>query len=841
MGEPSGWDRAPRPAGGPGGPDDMTSLAVVAKRWARSRRHGSVGPAPPSREGDREDGPPRPSGRLLGDRIRRRWLREARHGRTRVRRAAKRTLAALPAGIAAPMLRLARRIDAIGVRRAATTGVRSATKTGVRSTTTAMAPAIGPRVDDPEITIVVSSRNRAELLPIALRSVQQQDFAAFECIVVDDDSTDDAVATAQSFAAVDPRFRILHHDSAMGPSAARNAGLAAARAPYVCFLDDDDFLLAGSLRDRRQAFGDQPADVVGTFCDWINTEPAVGLEAFEPRRDPTHRPPVSFGSLGNGTPFILSSPLLRTEAIRSVGGFDEELTRAEDADLWFRLARLGFRFIDAGCLGVAYRRTPRSLVTGAPAAQLDSLLGVFERADRADPTVLGHGPLPSAEPLSVVAIGYSRRQQVLRYLALIAVDDPDRAVAEGRRGLHPAVRRAIDITAELPALRGYAAARLALSGDRLRALDGELRRVLGRLVPSVDADWEPMVDPDRWTSHVLARARPIGPRPSVGVVDPAADIDGAVILVPEARYHVDELGPIADELRGRDIPVRFMASPKTVPAALDELGRYTETVLAYAPDEIGRARAVVTLNDWGPLKQLMLTANEAGVATFAKVEGVQDFGDVESTWERNPYRTASYILAQGPNDVAALADKETFVVGSSRLERLWLAQPGAPGDHALVNVNFTFQVLTDQREPWLESVAEGTRRAGMVGLVSAHPAQRGSLIGLPLAAKAFRHEITKAGVLVSRFSTVPFEAMARGVPFVYHNPHGERFPTFTEPSGAFRVCRSVEDLAMALQEARDWRDAYRSRCAEFFERQVSMEPGHTPAARAAEVIATLSR
>ena len=129
----------------------------------------------------------------------------------------------------------------------------------------------------------------------------------------------------------------------------------------------------------------------------------------------------------------------------------------------------------------------------------------------------------------------------------------------------------------------------------------------------------------------------------------------------------------------------------------------------------------------------------------------------------------------------------------------------------------------------------------MAGLVSAHPAQRGRLIGLPSAAKPFRHEITKAAVLVSRFSTVPFEAMARGVPFVYHNPHGERFPTFTEPSGAFRVCKSVEDLALALQEALAWRGAYRSRCAEFFERQVSTEPGHTPAARAAEVIATLSR
>ena len=163
------------------------------------------------------------------------------------------------------------------------------------------------------------------------------------------------------------------------------------------------------------------------------------------------------------------------------------------------------------------------------------------------------------------------------------------------------------------------------------------------------------------------------------------------------------------------------------------------------------------------------------------------------------------------------------------------------GEHALVNLNFTFHVLTDQRDAWLDSTADALRRAGVAGLVSTHPAERGRVIGLPVADKPFRHEITKAGILISRFSTVPFEAMARGVPFVYHNPHGERFPTFTDPGGAFRVCSSEDELVTAIDEALVWRDDYRSRCKTFFAQQVSVDPDRTSAERAAEVIVKLSQ
>jgi hypothetical protein len=124
----------------------------------------------------------------------------------------------------------------------------------------------------------------------------------------------------------------------------------------------------------------------------------------------------------------------------------------------------------------------------------------------------------------------------------------------------------------------------------------------------------------------------------------------------------------------------------------------------------------------------------------------------------------------------------------------------------------------------------------MQGVVSRHPAERGDVRGMAVATQPFRFEITRAGTLISRFSTVPFEAMARGVPFVYHNPHRERVPTFTDPLDAFRITGSTSDLVQALKEATEWRDDYRSRAGAFFLRQIDVDDGRTSEARTADVI-----
>src|SRR5690349_15468262 len=99
----------------------------------------------------------------------------------------------------------------------------------------------------PRVSIVVPTRNRAADLPDALASVLVQTFADWECIVVDDGSTDGTLEVVSHAARADPRVRSVRREPGGSHAGARNAGLALARGDYVAFLDDDDRWLPGKL------------------------------------------------------------------------------------------------------------------------------------------------------------------------------------------------------------------------------------------------------------------------------------------------------------------------------------------------------------------------------------------------------------------------------------------------------------------------------------------------------------------------------------------------------------------------------------------------------------------
>jgi len=96
----------------------------------------------------------------------------------------------------------------------------------------------------PDVSVVVPTYNRAHTLGGSLASLFAQEGVDLEVIVVDDGSTD---ATAALLADIgDPRLRVIA-GAHVGIAAARNRGIAAARAPYVAFHDSDDLALPGRL------------------------------------------------------------------------------------------------------------------------------------------------------------------------------------------------------------------------------------------------------------------------------------------------------------------------------------------------------------------------------------------------------------------------------------------------------------------------------------------------------------------------------------------------------------------------------------------------------------------
>lgn len=230
--------------------------------------------------------------------------------------------------------------------------------------------------------------------------------------------------------------------------------------------------------------------------------------------------------------------------------------------------------------------------------------------------------------------------------------------------------------------------------------------------------------------------------------------------------------------------------------------------------------------------------------TFAKVEGVQDWHDLDTGRSRNAYLSADVVLCQGDNDVAALSDRRDHleVVGSDRLQRIWNDDLPHDRDPSVVaNVNFTYGVLTEHRDLWVETVIEAAERAGLPVSLSMHPSETARYPDRA-APDPLRHLLTVHSIFVSRFSTAIYEAIARGCSCIYYNPHGERVETFQDPSGAFNVARTQHELQEALGEARHMsRHQAKARGEAFFSRQVSMVPGATVAERTAEAIVARTR
>ena len=88
----------------------------------------------------------------------------------------------------------------------------------------------------PQISVVVPTRDRPDRLAVCLAALERQTVADLEIVVVDDASRDAAAVAAVVAGA--PRARLVR-GAGRGPAAARNAGVAAASAPVVCFTDDD--------------------------------------------------------------------------------------------------------------------------------------------------------------------------------------------------------------------------------------------------------------------------------------------------------------------------------------------------------------------------------------------------------------------------------------------------------------------------------------------------------------------------------------------------------------------------------------------------------------------------
>jgi glycosyltransferase involved in cell wall biosynthesis len=208
----------------------------------------------------------------------------------------------------------------------------------------------------PKLSILLPVRDAAAYLLEAIASLETQTFRDWECLVIEDGSTDASPEILKSWQQRDARVQILE-GGGQGIVHALNLALAEATAPMVARMDADDIALPTRL-EKQLAFMSAHPDVVACGTGVLMIDPAGrALCPIRPVID--HNTIVEKLSKGGATAMVHPSLMVQTAALRKLGGYREAFCHVEDYDLYLRLSEVG-QLANLDEILLYYRQHPAS-------------------------------------------------------------------------------------------------------------------------------------------------------------------------------------------------------------------------------------------------------------------------------------------------------------------------------------------------------------------------------------------------------------------------------------------------------------------------------------------------
>ncbi|HEY6644783.1 glycosyltransferase family 2 protein [Povalibacter sp.] len=202
------------------------------------------------------------------------------------------------------------------------------------------------------VTVVIPAYNVQSLIEATLDSISRQIYPAVEIIVVDDGSTDATARVVQDYGR---GVILLQQPNSGGCSGPRNTGLRHASGEFVTFFDADDLMRPEKIASQVACFQSIPA-IVASLTDYRNfTGQTPALQTHfqtcplllrELDRHGPASPVILPGAVAREILLeenfnISNSPMYRTNVLRGLGAFDEELKASEDYELIYRVAGAG--------------------------------------------------------------------------------------------------------------------------------------------------------------------------------------------------------------------------------------------------------------------------------------------------------------------------------------------------------------------------------------------------------------------------------------------------------------------------------------------------------------------
>ncbi|RDC54258.1 glycosyltransferase family 2 protein [Pedobacter chinensis] len=224
----------------------------------------------------------------------------------------------------------------------------------------------------PLVSIIIPTYNYGHFILDALRSISAQSYTNWECIIIDDGSTDDTASIVAEYITThaNQHFEYIYISNA-GSSNARNIGVEKSKGVYLQFLDADDLLQADKLAIQVKVMKSEYCALVFSKSIFFSSSNAI-------KRIYQDKYPAGFlatktlngidlvKSLITNNIFPISSALVHKALVKNAGMFDAGSNNNEDWLIWFKIALLRpiFVFDDSKATGTEIRIHPHSMMGG---------------------------------------------------------------------------------------------------------------------------------------------------------------------------------------------------------------------------------------------------------------------------------------------------------------------------------------------------------------------------------------------------------------------------------------------------------------------------------------------
>jgi glycosyltransferase involved in cell wall biosynthesis len=185
-----------------------------------------------------------------------------------------------------------------------------------------------------KISIVIPVFNREKIISETLDSILYQSYRNWECLLIDDGSTDNVGEICNEYVKKDPRFKYFQRNRVpKGAPTCRNIGLEYASGDYIIFLDSDDILHENCLKQRIEKFREFPNNDFLVFKSYLFEENITDAKFYWNLINDEN---LIYRFLKLDVLWQTSGPIYRKSYLNTIGGFSEDLLFWQDYELHLR-------------------------------------------------------------------------------------------------------------------------------------------------------------------------------------------------------------------------------------------------------------------------------------------------------------------------------------------------------------------------------------------------------------------------------------------------------------------------------------------------------------------------